>query len=175
MPRVRIRRKPVATTSSGNLRAGCAPPVWRWRPMRPAGRTRRWKFRHFSDMMRTRLRRRGESFGPSQPWPTDFISSDFFMPNLKKISNLARAGQLLPAAAENLTAWLGSGLPAWAVASIDELIAQGAWGELNDRFYRYLEFGTGGMRGRTIGRVTTAAERGQAIGLEDGHPPDHAG
>jgi phosphoglucomutase len=93
------------------------------------------------------------------------------MPTLKKISNLERAGQLLPAAAENLTAWLGSGLPAWAVASIDELIAHGAWDELNDRFYRYLEFGTGGMRGRTIGAVATKSELGTP-GPQD--TPEHA-
>jgi phosphoglucomutase len=41
-----------------------------------------------------------------------------------------------------------------------ELIERGEWSELNDRFYRYLEFGTGGMRGRTIGRVSPAAEQG---------------
>jgi phosphoglucomutase len=78
----------------------------------------------------------------------------------KKTSTAARASQLLPAAAENLAAWLNSGLPAWAVASIEELTAQGAWNELNDRFYRYLEFGTGGMRGRTIGAVSAKSELG---------------
>ena len=72
------------------------------------------------------------------------------------------AGQLLPGTVENLTAWLQGGLPVWVAASVDELVAQGAWAELNDRFYRYLEFGTGGMRGRTIGRVATAAELGGA-------------
>ena len=41
--------------------------------------------------------------------------------------------------------------PTWATASIEELVEKQAWSELNDRFYRYLEFGTGGMRGRTIG------------------------
>ncbi len=34
--------------------------------------------------------------------------------------------------------------------------------ELNDRFYRTLSFGTGGLRGRTIGKIVTAAERGKA-------------
>ena len=62
---------------------------------------------------------------------------------------------------ENLTAWLEAGLPAWAAAAIEELVAQEAWGELNDRFYRYLEFGTGGMRGRTIGVVAARSETGQ--------------
>jgi len=71
------------------------------------------------------------------------------------------AGRLLPDTVRNLTAWLDARLPAWAEASIGELLAGEAWGELNDRFYRYLEFGTGGMRGRTIGVVTTAAEAGR--------------
>ena len=84
------------------------------------------------------------------------------MTTTQKIQSAAQSGQLLPAAAENLAAWLAAGLPAWANASVEELVAQGAWGELNDRFFRYLEFGTGGMRGRTIGVVVTAAERGPA-------------
>ena len=82
------------------------------------------------------------------------------MTTLAKIQAAGQAGQLLSSAVENLTAWLGAGLPTWALASIDELADQGAWGELNDRFYRFLEFGTGGMRGRTIGVISTAAERG---------------
>jgi phosphoglucomutase len=40
------------------------------------------------------------------------------------------------------------------------LVEQGAWEELNDRFYRELAFGTGGMRGRTIGKVSTSIEQG---------------
>lgn len=69
------------------------------------------------------------------------------------------AGKLLPSAGQNITTWLEAALPAWAVASIEELIQREAWSELNDRFYRYLEFGTGGMRGRTIGTILTTAER----------------
>src|SRR5437870_5038836 len=45
---------------------------------------------------------------------------------------------------------------------IDELIAARAWPELNDRFYQTLVFGTGGLRGRTIGKIVTAAERGSS-------------
>jgi len=41
---------------------------------------------------------------------------------------------------------------------------------LNDRFFRDLAFGTGGMRGRTIGRVVTRAERGDsAVGATPAH------
>jgi phosphoglucomutase len=75
------------------------------------------------------------------------------MTTLAKIQSAAVAGQLMPSTAENIAAFLKAGLPAWAKDSIDELIAKAAWGELNDRFYRYLEFGTGGMRGRTMGVV----------------------
>jgi phosphoglucomutase len=82
------------------------------------------------------------------------------MTTLGKIRAAGAAGQLLPHAVENLAAWLDAGLPPWAAASIDELVAREAWGELNDRFYRYLEFGTGGMRGRTIGVIAARAETG---------------
>ncbi len=46
--------------------------------------------------------------------------------------------------------------------SVAELVEAEQWQELNDRFFRTLAFGTGGLRGRTIGRVVTAAERGGA-------------
>jgi phosphoglucomutase len=70
------------------------------------------------------------------------------------------SGALMPSAAANIAAYLKAGLPAWATSSIHELIVQQAWPELNDRFYRELEFGTGGIRGRTVGLVSTAAEMG---------------
>jgi len=76
------------------------------------------------------------------------------------ISSATKDGKLLPAAAENLNAWLQAGLPDWAQQSLAELVERGEWSELNDRFYRYLEFGTGGMRGRTIGVKAAAAETG---------------
>ena len=79
---------------------------------------------------------------------------------IEQIQAAGRDGKLLPGAVENLASFLDAGLPAWAEASIAELASRGAWAELNDRFYRHLEFGTGGMRGRTIGRITTAAESG---------------
>lgn len=82
------------------------------------------------------------------------------MSTLENIKSAGASGQLLASTVENLSVWLAAGLPAWAAASIDELVAKQAWSELNDRFYRYLEFGTGGMRGRTIGVVSTTAEQG---------------
>ncbi|MBW8782754.1 MAG: phospho-sugar mutase [Verrucomicrobia bacterium] len=82
------------------------------------------------------------------------------MSTLSAIQAAGQAGKLLPDAVKNLTTWLGASLPAWAVASIDELVAKDAWDELNNRFYRDLEFGTGGIRGRTIAHLPTNAETG---------------
>ena len=85
----------------------------------------------------------------------------FYMSSTEKIAQAAKDEKLLPSAAENLNAWLQAGLPEWASKSMTELIERGEWSELNDRFFRYLEFGTGGMRGRTIGIKTAAAETGK--------------
>jgi phosphoglucomutase len=81
------------------------------------------------------------------------------MSDLAALQDAGKSGKLLPSAVQNLTTWLSADLPTWAVAAIDELITKQAWSELNDRFYRDLEFGTGGIRGRTIGTITPAAER----------------
>ena len=89
----------------------------------------------------------------------------------EKIAQAVKDGKLLPSAAENLTAWSQAGLPDWAAQSITELVDRGEWGELNDRFYRYLEFGTGGMRGRTIALVPAKAETGTVSALG---APEHA-
>lgn len=83
------------------------------------------------------------------------------MTTLDRIKAAASSGKLLPSTAENVTAFLAAKLPAWAESSIDELVAAEAWNELNDRFYRYLEFGTGGMRGRTIAVRPAAGETGK--------------
>lgn len=79
---------------------------------------------------------------------------------LERIQTAAQAGHLLPSTVQNIADFARAGLPEWAASSIAELVDQAAWAELNDRFYRRLEFGTGGMRGRTIGAVATPAERG---------------
>jgi len=93
------------------------------------------------------------------------------MTTLERIQAAGKAEKLLPGTAENLGIWLAGGLPEWATAAIDELVAREAWAELNDRFYRFLEFGTGGIRGRTIGASATRAETGTpgAMGT-----PEHA-
>src|SRR4051794_41680747 len=83
---------------------------------------------------------------------------------------MARAiadGRLMEAAARNIELLLdGARSPLYAQV-VAELTDAGAWSELNDRFYKTLAFGTGGLRGRTIGKVVTSAERG---GAEAGPP-----
>ena len=80
---------------------------------------------------------------------------------IKAIQVAGSEGKLLESSVKNLTDWLqGDFLPDWARASIGELITESQWEELNDRFYQFLAFGTGGMRNRTIGRYVTSAEKG---------------
>ena len=84
------------------------------------------------------------------------------------LASAQSAGRLLPAAKANLEALLaGSSHPVTALA-IEEVAARGAWDELNDRFFKTLAVGTGGLRGRTIGRVVTSAEQG--AGGPNGRP-----
>ena len=61
--------------------------------------------------------------------------------------------------------------PEWIVKSLEELLEGESWEELNNRFYTNLAFGTGGMRGRTIGNIITKAERGNTRKNET---PDYA-
>jgi len=70
------------------------------------------------------------------------------------------AGDLLESSLANIEALLASHPEDYERAAIGELAAAGQWAELNNRFFRTLAFGTGGLRGRTIGLQVTAAERG---------------
>ena len=69
-------------------------------------------------------------------------------------------GSLLESAKNNILALLGGTTSEVAPKAIEELVNSGAWEELNDRFFKTLAFGTGGLRGRTIGKVVTTAEQG---------------
>src|ERR1700674_2061583 len=71
-------------------------------------------------------------------------------------------GQLLESAARNISTLLTGTASALYPSVVAELVASREWAELNDRFYKTLAFGTGGLRGRTIGRIVTSAERGTA-------------
>ncbi|MEY2502716.1 MAG: phosphoglucomutase [Verrucomicrobiota bacterium] len=85
------------------------------------------------------------------------------------LSQAAAAGDLIGSAHENIRQLLStSGSPLY-LAAIFELAETNEWAELNDRFYKTLAFGTGGLRGRTIGKIVTKAERGNA---RDDQPPE---
>ena len=69
-------------------------------------------------------------------------------------------GKLLDSTAHNLRGALERPSSPVDVPAIVELVEAQEWTELNDRFYTSLAFGTGGIRGRTIGKIVTKAERG---------------
>jgi phosphoglucomutase len=76
------------------------------------------------------------------------------------------AGHLLPSSAQNVRQLLARTSSPVDRASIQELVERSAWPELNDRFFRTLAFGTGGLRGRTIGKIVTQAEAGSPQPLD---------
>src|SRR5437773_4538725 len=79
-----------------------------------------------------------------------------------KISQAVADGDLMESAAKNIHALLEAAPSALYLQSVGELVEGGKWAELNDRCYRTLSFGTGGLRGRTSGKIVTTAERGNA-------------
>jgi phosphoglucomutase len=79
-----------------------------------------------------------------------------------KIERAIAEGQLMESAAGNIRMLLGSDPSNLYSRTVNELVTNNEWSELNDRFYQTLAFGTGGLRGRTIGKIVTAAERGNA-------------
>lgn len=88
-----------------------------------------------------------------------------------RLDAAVREGVLLPDSRENIRFLLvEAGGTERDRACVEELVAGGHWTELNDRFYQTLKFGTGGMRGRTIGKVVTAAERGRGTPAVPEHP-----
>src|SRR5438128_1025089 len=80
-----------------------------------------------------------------------------------------QAGQLSDSTVANILALLGGSHSPLYVEVVSELANAQQWAELNDRFFRALAFGTGGLRGRTIGKVVTKAERGSA---SENQPPE---
>ena len=85
------------------------------------------------------------------------------------LERAVRDGQLLAVSAENILQLLAREDNPVYRAAVEELLDTVAWTELNDRFFKTLTFGTGGLRGRTIGRIVTKAERGQC---PDNEPPE---
>ncbi|MBK1827484.1 phospho-sugar mutase [Haloferula rosea] len=77
------------------------------------------------------------------------------------LDQATKDGLLLPDARKNIDLLLNASTSPVVLASVTELAVRGEWEELNDRFFKTLAFGTGGLRGRTIGRVVTTAEQGE--------------
>ena len=91
---------------------------------------------------------------------------------IETIESAGAEGFLLESAVSNLKIWASSDfLPEWVVASINELVQKEQWEELNDRFYQNMTFGTGGIRGRTIGKFSTSVEHGTLSAMGT---PEHA-
>ena len=90
---------------------------------------------------------------------------------LDSITTAEASGTLLASSAENIRKMLVRGGSPLVEAVIAELSGSCRWEELNNRFFRTLAFGTGGLRGKTIGEVITSVEAG--TGRPDGRP-EHA-
>src|SRR5438067_8013262 len=100
----------------------------------------------------------------AKPFRSEMIADT--MPSLtEQIDRALSDGKLRADAAENIRRILSGEGSDFAARVIDELSQANEWEELNDRFYKTLAFGTGGLRGRTIGKIVTAAERGTATKL----------
>jgi phosphoglucomutase len=79
-----------------------------------------------------------------------------------KLERAVTEGQLMESAAKNIRTLLAGAPSDFYLRAVSELVDAGEWSELNDRFYQTLAFGTGGLRGRTVGKIVTADERGKA-------------
>jgi phosphoglucomutase len=89
------------------------------------------------------------------------MSADVEEPN-SKIQRAVADGQLMESTAKNIRSLLAGATMDLYFKSVNQLVDGCEWSELNDRFYQTLAFGTGGLRGRTIGKIVTTAERGNA-------------
>lgn len=65
------------------------------------------------------------------------------MTTLDRITPAARVRQLLSSTTGNLVAlrsvFLAANLPSWAEQSNADLVANGAWGQLDERFYHFIK------------------------------------
>ena len=80
----------------------------------------------------------------------------------KSLEHAAEEGHLLTTTVANILQLLLREDNPVSRSSIEELVDREEWTELNDRFFKTLSFGTGGLRGRTIGKIVTKAESGAA-------------
>ena len=96
-------------------------------------------------------------------------------PKKEVITSAERAteeGNLMLSSLKNISEFIKTDtMPSWVSQAIIELIEDENWEELNNRFHENLAFGTGGMRGRTIGKTVTKSEMGSA---KEGESPTFA-
>jgi len=83
----------------------------------------------------------------------------------QQIENAVGLGKLRADAGANIRRLLSGERTEFYGRVIEELADAGEWSELNDRFFKTLAFGTGGLRGRTIGKIVTATELGTPTAL----------
>jgi len=86
------------------------------------------------------------------------------------LSAAVSSGDLLADSLANITELLASTDCPVTHGSVRELAESGNWNELNDRFYKKLAFGTGGLRSRTVGKTVTSFEQGAGAPLDR---PEH--
>ncbi len=82
------------------------------------------------------------------------------------LDRAVQAGHLLESSRQNIGLLLERGGRPLYGQVIEELAGRESWEELNDRFFTELAFGTGGLRGRTIGRIITQPEQGKGGPLD---------
>ncbi len=89
---------------------------------------------------------------------------------IERLHSAVASQDLLESSRDNILGLLESSSNPLYADSIRQLLDGGQFSELNDRFFKKLAFGTGGMRARTIGRVVTDVEKGQPNALDR---PEH--
>ncbi len=88
----------------------------------------------------------------------------------QKIEQAVRDRSLMESTGRNIAVLLEGAETPFEAQVVEELVEAAKWAELNDRFYKTLAFGTGGLRGRTIGKVVTKAEVGTGSAERPEHP-----
>ncbi|MCP4847681.1 MAG: phospho-sugar mutase [Verrucomicrobiaceae bacterium] len=79
----------------------------------------------------------------------------------ERLAYAVKSGQLLESSKGNIINFLKANPNPLYIDSVNELSMSSDWEELNDRFFKQLTFGTGGLRGRTIGKRVTRAEQAE--------------
>ncbi len=86
------------------------------------------------------------------------------------LTEALEGGKVSAEAAGNIELYLAGTASPVGGEAITELLKAGEWQEIDDRFFKTLAFGTGGLRGRTVGKVVTKAEEGKGGPLDR---PEH--